>query len=194
MNKIGSKERSWGVDKSALKLAYSGGWQPLWPPSPMINWDYFLFPFKSFHGWAESSEVVFGRTLSASSPQIAGILIKGNFLLYQHFMSIDFVSGEQRDQFDNIRWNHPCQWFSRMVPTPARSASPHLGTSKCKLSGLAADLLSQKLWMAGPRNLCEQLILMIWERWQSCKSLGRLTSLTSRYCHMWLSYLSRSVV
>ena len=46
----------------------------LWPFTSMINWDYFPFPFKSFHGQSESLEIVLDDTVSTSS-HIATILI-----------------------------------------------------------------------------------------------------------------------
>ena len=45
------------------------------------------FPFESFHGQAESLEVVFflgGGTLRPPSPQTAVVLMKGNFPFYDN--------------------------------------------------------------------------------------------------------------
>ena len=62
--------------------------------SPSITEITSSFPFKNVHGQVEYSGFFFffSQTLSPSSPQIANILIKNNFPLYQQLplRSIDF--------------------------------------------------------------------------------------------------------
>ena len=63
-----------------------------------INRDEFLFPFKSFHGQAESWETVFGGTLSLPYLHIASILISSNFPFHQHLsLKYWFLSSQQPD-------------------------------------------------------------------------------------------------
>lgn len=87
---------------------------------------------------------------SLPSPQIASILMKGNSLFYQHLLSIDFVSSEQRARFDNtslakakleispkiralplaaqnLRTN---AGWCQPVLTPGRHSSPGAGTAQ----------------------------------------------------------------
>ena len=81
-NQTRSKERLWGVDKPALKLARRGNGKDSDPhPNDQLIW--LPTSFESFHGWAESLEMFLGDT-SSPSPWTAGILIKGDFPLHQH--------------------------------------------------------------------------------------------------------------
>ena len=57
VNSIASGGRSWGVDKAAHKL-YKQEDGSDWLPSQWLTEVTSLSLFKSFHGWAESSEVV----------------------------------------------------------------------------------------------------------------------------------------
>ena len=55
-----------------------------------------LFPFKIFHGWAESSEVIFGDTESTVSPRLLTFWLKAPVLSTNIYLSsINFWSDEQ---------------------------------------------------------------------------------------------------
>ena len=93
MNKIVPKEKS-PHDKPTQKPTDSGGWWCFDCPTPIsMRVMTSLFPFKSFHGWAESSEVIFGDTESRVSPRLLTFWLKAPVLSTNIYLSsINFWS------------------------------------------------------------------------------------------------------
>lgn len=87
-------EVGWGGVRVGETRLHTVGGRPRFSLS-RINQDAFLFPFKTFHGQAESWEMVSGGTLGLLYLHIASILIGSNVPFHQHLSLSQVLISEQ---------------------------------------------------------------------------------------------------